>query len=225
MTSSRSVLVLQHQDDAPAGLLAGVLAARPDLTVRTLRADREELPEPAADVADAVVVLGSSASAVGAGSVPWVAPEVTFLRRLALRGVPVLGICFGAQALAAALGGAVHRLDRPQVGWIEVPTADPQAFPGGPWLTWHEDGLVPPPRARVLAQDGTGVQAFAAGPHLGVQVHPEVTAAIVERWIAADRRTGDARPYDPARLRERTRELAPRAAPNALRLFSRWLGR
>ncbi|PTL60096.1 hypothetical protein C7Y72_10790 [Paraconexibacter algicola] len=217
------LLLLQHQDDVPPGLLGGVLAAREAAggpRVRTVRVDAEPLPSPTAG--ERIVVLGSYASAVGTGSQPWVADEVLFLRRAALAGVPILGICFGHQALAAALGGAVHRLDRPQVDWVTLASADPQAVPPGPWLAFHEDAVTPPPRARVLAQDAGGVQAFAAGPHLGVQFHPEATAEILDGWIAADRR--DPRPYDPDRVRAGFATHGPAAARAALRLFSRWLG-
>lgn len=217
------LLVLQHQDDAPAGLLGGVLAARPGTTVRTVRVDLEALPDPAA--ATAVVVLGADASAVGAGSEGWVAPETAWVRRAALAGVPVLGICFGAQVLAAALGGRVHRMPAAQVGWIRTPSTDIQALPSGPWLAWHQDAVLPPPNARVLARDEHCVQAFAAGPHLAVQFHPEVTPAIVEGWIAADGRALADRAYDADALRAATAEHAPAAAQAALRLFARWLRR
>jgi len=219
------LLVLQHQDDAPVGLLGGLLAARAaagGAAARTVRVDAGELPAPSA--ASRIVVLGADASAVGTGSQPWVAEEVLFLRRAAFAGVPILGICFGAQVLAAALGGGVHRLDAPQIGWISVPSTDPQALPDGPWLSWHEDAVTPPPRSRVVAQDDVGVQAFAAGPHLGVQFHPEVTPAIVDGWIDADGRDLADRVYAPDELRAATAENAPAAARNALRLFGRWLG-
>lgn len=219
------LLVLEHEDDVPAGLLGGLLAARAASggpSVRTARVGDDELP--GFDALSQIVVLGARASAVGTGSQPWVADEVAYVRRAALSGVPVLGICFGAQVLSAALGGGVHRLDAPQVGWISVHTADPQALPQGPWLSWHEDAVTPPPRSRVLAQDDVGVQAFAAGPHLGVQFHPEVTPAIVDGWIEADRRGPADRGYEPDALRAAGAEHAPAAARNALRLFSRWLG-
>lgn len=217
------LLVLQHQDDAPAGLLGGVLAARPDTTVHTVRVDAEALPAGDAARPAAIVVLGADASAVGGGSEPWVAGEVAWLRRAALAGVPVLGICFGAQVLAGALGGRVHRMPAAQVGWVRTPSTDIQAVPSGPWLAWHEDAVLPPPNARVLARDELCVQAFTAGPHLAVQFHPEVTPAIVDGWIAADGRDLADRVYDPEALRAQTSEHAPAAAQAALRLFSRWL--
>jgi GMP synthase-like glutamine amidotransferase len=215
------VLVLQHQPDAPAGLLAGVLHAAPGTTTRTVAVAGEPLPDPAG--ARAVVVLGSDASVVGGGSEPWIPGEVAFVRRAAEAGVPVLGICFGAQVLAAALGGDVHRLPVAQVGWVSVPSIDVRTVPSGPWLAWHEDAVTPPPGAKVLARDDVCVQAYAAGPHLGVQFHPEVTPAIVDGWIDGDGRELVDRVYDPDALREQTREHAPAAARDALRLFSRWL--
>lgn len=215
------VLVLQHQPDAPAGLLAGVLHAAPGTTPRTVEVADETLPDPAGE--RAVVILGSDASVVGGGSEPWIPAEIAFVRRAAEAGVPVLGICFGAQVLAAALGGDVHRLPAAQVGWVPAPSVDVRTVPSGPWLAWHEDAVTPPPGAKVLARDDVCVQAFAVGPHLGVQFHPEVTPAIVDGWIDADGRALADRVYDPDALRAQTREHAAAAAHHALRLFARWL--
>jgi GMP synthase-like glutamine amidotransferase len=183
--------------------------------------DAEALPDPRG--AAAIVVLGADASAVGEGSEPWVAPEIAWTRAAAIAGVPILGICFGAQVLARALGGRVHRMPAAQVGWIRTPSTDIQALPSGPWLSWHQDAVLPPPNARVLARDEHCVQAFAAGPHLAVQFHPEVTPAIVDAWIATDGRDLAERVYDPEALRAQTAEHAPAAAQAALRLFARWL--
>lgn len=220
----RDVLVLQHQADAPPGLLADALDAT-GATSRTVRVDAEPLPPvSAAATATAIVVLGSDASAVGEGSAPWIPGEIAWLRDAVAAGAPVLGICFGAQVLAAALGGTVERMREPQIGWIEPRSEDPGALPGGPWFAWHEDAVTPPPGARVLARDDRCVQAFAAGPHLGVQFHPEVTPAIVEGWIDAYGRELASEVFDPDRLLEDTLRHAPAAAGAARRLFERWLG-
>ncbi len=175
-------IVLQTQDDAPPGLL-GEWAARRGLELHTVRADREEFPEPR-DYAF-VVALGSGATARGEGP-PWVQTTIEWLRAADAAALPVLGICFGAQALAAALGGSVHRLDKPEVGWIMVDSRDPDRLPAGPWMAWHEDGFTLPPLAYELASNAFGVQAFCHGRHLAVQFHPEVTPAIVADWAAND---------------------------------------
>jgi GMP synthase-like glutamine amidotransferase len=96
----------------------------------------------------------------------------------------VLGICFGAQALAAALGGSVVPLARPEHAWIELRAEDPSVIPPGPWLALHEDAVELPESGHELARNRFGPQAFGIGPHLGVQFHPEVTPAILARWVA-----------------------------------------
>ena len=111
---------------------------------------------------------------------------IEWLRAADAAGVPVLGICFGAQALAAALGGSVHRLAKPEVGWVTVETRDPDRLPAGPWMAWHEDGFTLPPLAYELASNAFGVQAFCHCRHLAVQFHPEVTPAIVADWARND---------------------------------------
>lgn len=177
--SVRSALVLQQQDDCPPGVLAEWAEAR-GVALTIARPDRGELPAPTGF--DAVVVLGSDRSANDAE--PWIADELAWLRD-AVAHVPVLGICFGAQALAILLGGTVERR-LPEIDWLSL-DVDPALGCGpGPWLCWHNDFIEPPPQATVLARSARAAHAFALGPHLGVQFHPEVTAAILDGWMRAD---------------------------------------
>lgn len=174
--------VLMTQDDAPAGLVAE-WAARRGIALETVRVDRGELPE-RRDHAFAVV-LGSSAS-VATREHGWVEDVVSWLRGADAARLPVLGICFGAQALAAALGGRVHRLPEREIGWVTVETDDPERIPPGPWMTWHEDGIELPPLAYELARNRFGVQAFCHCRHLAVQFHPEVTPEIAAAWTHSE---------------------------------------
>jgi GMP synthase-like glutamine amidotransferase len=175
-------LVIQTQADAPAGLLNG-WATRRGFELVTARADESELP--AHDGYAFAVALGSGATATGSGP-EWVQHEIDWLRGADAAGLPVLGICFGAQALAAALGGSVYRLPKPEVGWVSVESRDTDRLPTGPWMAWHEDGFTLPPLAYELASNAFGVQAFCHCRHLAVQFHPEVTEAIVEDWARND---------------------------------------
>jgi GMP synthase-like glutamine amidotransferase len=193
-------LVLQTQADAPAGLLEG-WAARRGFALRMFRTDVDE-PWPDPREFAFVVALGSSATAAGDGP-EWVGREIEWLRAADEAGVPILGICFGAQALARALGGCVHRLSTPEVGWVTVASNDSDRIPAGPWMAWHEDGFTLPPLAYELASNAFGVQAFCHCRHLAVQFHPEVTPEIVEGWSRSDhedlRRAGVTREdLDPA---------------------------
>lgn len=174
-------IVLQTQDNAPPGLL-GLWAERRGIELDVLRIDRwEQLPAPE-DYAFAVV-LGSDASVTRTRDA-WVRRLLEWIADADAAGLPVLGICFGAQALAAALGGNVVRLARPEHGWIELGADDPSVIPPGPWLALHEDAVELPGSAQELARNAVGPQAFTIGPHLGVQFHPEVTPAILSRWVA-----------------------------------------
>jgi GMP synthase-like glutamine amidotransferase len=163
--------------------------------------------------ASAIVALGSDRSA-HASSDPWIAPQIEYLGAAHAAGVPVLGICFGAQALAAALGGAVSRAAGFEIGWIDVDGDDGY---GGRWFTWHEDVFALPPGATELARAPSGVQAFAIGASVGLQFHPEVTPAIVDEWLAGGR---DAVP-DPEPIRRETATCIDSARERAFALFDR----
>jgi GMP synthase-like glutamine amidotransferase len=144
------------------------------LALDVLRVDLgTPLPEPRA--VDFAVALGSDASLVTGGRA-WIGRELDWLRAADAADVPVIGIGFGAQALAVALGARVYRLREPEAGWIEVDTADPERVPSGPWPTRHEDAFDLPPLAYELARTDAGVQAFCHRHHLAVQFHPEVAA-------------------------------------------------
>jgi GMP synthase (glutamine-hydrolysing) len=175
--TQRPALVLEHEPDAPAALLAEWAAER-GVAIEVVAAGA-----PIRDVAARpfVVTLGSEASAFD-DTVPWLAAERRALDEALAAGVPVLGICFGAQHLSRALGGTVARAVRPEVGWLEIETFDAAAVPPGPWLQWHQDAFTVPPGGELLARSEVSAQAFRSGPHLGVQFHPEVTPAVVADW-------------------------------------------
>ena len=134
-------------------------------------------------------------------------------------GRPVLGLCFGGQALAAAMGGEVRRAQRAEIGWVQV-----SGEVGGTWFAWHFDTFVPPPGARELGQTPSALQGFASGPHIGLQFHPEVTPAIVDDWISVGGRDLDSQRLDAAAIRARTAREAQRARDAAYALFDTWAG-
>jgi GMP synthase-like glutamine amidotransferase len=175
------VVVIRHHDIDSAGFIADALEARgAEIGVHLFP---DEGPLPALDGVDYVVVLGAVSSVNDPD--PWIAAELDWLRYVDAAGVPVLGICFGAQAICAALGGRVEAMDRLEIGWTLVDSSDPEVIPAGPWLEFHHDRCLPPPAATVLARNDVAVQAFRLGPHLAVQFHPEVDGPQLKRWLDA----------------------------------------
>jgi GMP synthase-like glutamine amidotransferase len=208
------IAVVEQQPDAPAGLVGEWAAARGH-DVRVVRVHASDA-WPAAGEVERAVVLGSDRS-VHDDPPEWVAQEIRWLRALVEAERPVLGLCFGGQALAAALGGEVRRAAQPEIGWVDV-----DGELGGTWFAWHFDTFSAPPGAREVGRNAAALQGFAVGPHVGLQFHPEVTPAIVDDWISVGGRDLDSQRLDPALIRERTAREADRARTAAFELFDRW---
>src|ERR1700676_1760068 len=126
MTSStperRRALLLQHERETPGGLIREWLDER-GVDVDEVRIDvgARELDPCAYHL---IVSLGSEFAAYD-DSLAFISRELTLVREAVAASVPVLGICFGAQLLARALGGAVFRAQVPEIGWFTVRTQDP----------------------------------------------------------------------------------------------------
>jgi GMP synthase-like glutamine amidotransferase len=212
------ILVLEHDADAPACLLAHWATARAhdiDVVVpQTLAA----WPEPGD--ADAIVSLGSEHSVLDA-SQRWIREEIDFLAAAHSASVPVLGICFGGQALSAALGGTVSRAPQTEVTWRSIETQAPDLITAGPWPFWHEDRFDLPPGARLLAGTETEVVVFADGASVGVQFHPEADAAVVMGWVDGGRDKLRAYGIDEAEFEREIERHGPAAPDLAFDLFDR----
>jgi GMP synthase-like glutamine amidotransferase len=177
------VVVIRHHEVDSAGFVGAAFSELgADVTTHLFPA---EGPLPALDGVAHAVVLGSKWSVYDRAAVGrWIDGEFAWLQQADQAGVPVLGICFGAQALTAAFGGQVVPVGSPEIGWRLVRSVDPALIPAGPWLELHGDQCLPPSAARVLARNDVCVQAFSLGRHLAVQFHPEVDGAQLGRWLA-----------------------------------------
>ena len=213
------VIVVRHHAIDDAGFIADAFAARgAELSVHLFPKGG---PLPPLDGVDHVIILGAVWSVYEDSVSGWIGAELDWIGSADAAGIPVLGICFGAQALTAALGGQVERAPRSEIGWTTVETLDPDVIEAGPWLEFHGDLCVPPPQARVLAHNDLCIQAFSIGPHLAVQFHPEVDGAQVSRWLSDDARAEAERAgQDPDKLVARTEAEEPLAAQRADRLVA-----
>jgi GMP synthase-like glutamine amidotransferase len=181
-------LIVQHEHDGPAGLLADHLAARgfeiDVLQVMEQGSTRSDVAYPDPTTYDVIVPLGSVHGVYDTHLIgTWVHRELDMLRAAHDAGVPMFGICFGAQAITTALGGTVEKSPSYEIGWYEYDTDTPH-IPAGPWFTWHGDRCLLPGGVTELARTSLCTQAFRVGSTVGVQFHPEVTRELVEGWVA-----------------------------------------
>lgn len=189
-----------------------------------------EQPPPETD-ADAIVLLGAATNVVDGPA--WMTAEVDWLRERLAAGTPVLGVCFGAQLVAHALGAQVTRAVSPEIGWYPVTlTAEgradpvlgalPERFLALQWHSWRSDV---PEGGAALADSPVCLQAFRAGNAWGVQFHPEVDDATLARWIDTYRNDPDAVAlgFDPERAHAERAAHLPRWNELGRRLFAGFL--
>jgi len=116
----------------------------------------------------------------------WLLPELEKLKQAHNDGIPILGICFGGQLMARALGGSVARAPKAEVGWIEIESDDKTLIPTGPWFAYHWDSWMTPKGATEIAKTDTANQAFVMGRTLALQFHPEVDPEVLEAWLSRE---------------------------------------
>ncbi len=132
---------------------------------------------------DAAVVLGSKWSVYDDAAVgEWIDEELAWMRDAQANATPLLGVCFGAQAMAMALGGAVEPAPSTEIGWVNIVSSHPGIAPG-PWFQFHGDRCLPPTGVEVLATNELCVQAFRSGSALAVQFHPEIDPGQLSAWM------------------------------------------
>jgi GMP synthase-like glutamine amidotransferase len=228
------VLFIQHDHTSPPGLVGERFSDRGYDVVEFLVVPADRYLDPGVDVRlpdpadfDVIVPMGAPWSVYDEPLIgSWVQPELSLLRRARVEGIPVLGLCFGGQLLAAAHGGEVLRSPVPEVGWHVIHSAEPALLPAGPWFQWHFDRWRTPPGAREIARTSAAPQAFVLERSLALQFHPELDTAMLTGWLDnGGAATLAAKGYDVGLLVEHTRAESPAARARAHGLVDAFLDR
>jgi GMP synthase (glutamine-hydrolysing) len=190
---SRQVLIIVHQEHSNPGRVGELLVARGCALDRRCPNLGDALPDDLSAYA-AAIVFGGPQSA-NDDHLPGIRAELDWLERTGLcAGKPLLGICLGAQMIARVLGSRVgpHPDGLVEIGWHPVhPTAAGASYFDGATMfyQWHRETFEIPAGAAHLAQnDAFDAQAFRYDGHVyGIEFHPEMTRAMVERWSASEK--------------------------------------
>jgi GMP synthase-like glutamine amidotransferase len=186
------VLAAVHNDDAGPGVF-GQVAREAGHELVQWRPDR--IAPPDLSGVGAAMVFGGAMNVDQEDVHPWLREEKELLRDLLSRGVPVIGLCLGAQLLAEAAGATPRRASEPEIGWKPVKLTpegrhDP-LLAAIPHLLdafeWHSYEAPLPEGAVALARSPVCLQAYRlnGSPAWGLQFHAEVTEQDLNRWFDA----------------------------------------
>lgn len=184
-------LFIQHDHVSPTGFPAERLRQRGFQVDEILVVDEENfrtpnIPFEFPDVNDydLIVPMGAPWGAWDDTCIgQWLIPEVEWIRDAIDSDIPVLGICFGGQLMARALGGTVGPAQKREIGWSAIHSDDPTLVSPGPWFQFHYDAWTVPPGAVEIARNSVASQAFVYGRSLALQFHPELNASTLEGWL------------------------------------------
>jgi GMP synthase (glutamine-hydrolysing) len=230
MSVGRSCLVLRHVAFEGLGVLAGLL---PDHGFATRICEVGVEPFPAAEIAscDLLIVLGGPIGVYETEAYPFLTDELAAIAARLSAKKPTLGICLGAQLMAAALGGKVAPGPAKEIGYAPLSLTDAgRASPlavldGVEVLHWHGDAFDPPPGGKNLAfTQICPRQAFLLDSYaLALQFHVEVEPAALEAWLIGHTVELGKAGIDPRKIRAQAASLGEATAVAGKKVFRAWL--
>jgi GMP synthase (glutamine-hydrolysing) len=224
-------LVIRHLAFEDLGNFAPVLE-QAGFNVDYVQAGVDALSPAAVAAADLLVVLGGPIGVNDGAEYPFITEEIALVRARLEGCKPVLGICLGAQMMAAALGARVYPGKQKEIGWGGVTlTAAGRACclaaleHSDAVLHWHGDTFDLPDGAELLASTAaTPHQAFRYGRHaLALQFHVEADADCIEAWLIGHACELSLAGIRPSAIRDDARRCGAQARSNAENILRAWL--
>ena len=226
------VLIIQHQaGEGPGTIEEELLGA--GHKVRRVRIDQGDQVPDEVGLMGGLVVMGGSMGVGDQGKLSHLKAEIALLKQFHKAEKPILGICLGAQLLAAALGTEVAAGEK-EIGWYPVrklPDAFkdpvlrrlPENFPA---LMWHGDYFALPKGAvPLLSTDKCACAAFRHGKKAyGLVPHLEMTAAMVDEMVAGSRKELTAAGVEVSGILEDTSEHSEPVEELARVMWRAWIG-
>ena len=224
----KKCLAVRHVAFEDLGLLGPLVAAR-GYGVRYHDAGIQPFDAETLLAPDLLIVLGGPIGVYE--RYPFIADEVAAIAVRLEADKPMLGICLGAQMMAAALGARVAPGPVKEIGWAPLTlTADGQKsvlapLDATPVLHWHGDNCeLPTGCTRLASTPHCPVQAFARTPsQLALQFHLETEPARFESWLVGHTVELGKAGVDPRQLRTQARTVGPATRELGQKVLAAWL--
>lgn len=178
MYAKKAIAIIHDRSDVLGSLPS--LLNQMNIELTTVSIDQ---PLPKQEDADYFFIMGSPESAHD-DTLPWIKHELEWLEALLKANKPMMGICFGSQIIARAMGGKAYRLEQPEIGFMPVPAQHPDWTHHGPWLNFHFDTFDLPDHVELLGATSEAKQSYRWGNCWAVQFHPEIDTEMFDTWIA-----------------------------------------
>jgi GMP synthase (glutamine-hydrolysing) len=227
---TQSCVAVRHVAFEDLGLLGPLLGAR-GYDVRFHDAGAEAFATDALLAPDLAIVLGGPIGVYETADYPFITGEIAAIAARLAANKPVLGICLGAQMMAAALGARVAPGPVKEIGYAPLTLTGAgqksvlAPLGSSPVLHWHGDNCNLPAGCECLASTPhCPVQAFARTPaQLALQFHLETEPSRLESWLIGHTVGLGEAGIDPRALRAQARALGPALRDLGARVLACWL--
>jgi GMP synthase (glutamine-hydrolysing) len=227
---TKSLIAVRHVAFEDLGLLGPLVSTR-GYDIHYHDAGVEPFDDDALIAPDLVIVLGGPIGVYESDTYPFIADEIAAVAARIHSNKPILGICLGAQMMAAALGARVAPGPVKEIGYAPLTLTEAgkrsvlSPLGGAPVLHWHGDNCELPAGCECLASTPhCPVQAFARAPaQLALQFHLEMEPAWLEAWLIGHTVELNEAGIDPRLVREQARTLGPAVRDVGSKVLAGWL--